>query len=277
MSTVNPSTVVPIVSTLFETISYDKNDGYEYLSIDDLADSEQSPRDVYSSDGFDETLVDFDAEQETTCRQTNIVEAEIRENAAVALAHVAVHDPETVVEGLPTLIELLEGDGLEIVRESSIDVLRALAEWRPSEYPPAAGLEVLGVIIDSNETSQIRGKAAFTLALAAEERADIVLDVVLPQRDAIVDLLDESEPFSRHAGATLLSHVAQRESGTISDATDSLETLLDDDHAFVRGSALWALRHVGGVEQRKAIQETAKNDPDPEIRELAEVLDNIMI
>jgi HEAT repeat protein len=151
-----------------------------------------------------------------------------------------------------------------------MEVIRTVTEWRPNEYPSEEAIGVITTILADWDHSERRKQAALILAHTAERRPDPVVSAVESHTDRIAGLLTSDDPIGRHAGATLLSHVAERNPESVATPVDPLVELLDDDHKIVRGSALWALRYIGTPETAATVQETATNDPDPEIRDLAE-------
>jgi hypothetical protein len=189
-----------------------------------------------------------------------------QEQAAVAIANVASHDPESVLSHRSTLQDVLEADTTAETRRTTLDALYALAEHDPEAILPGSEAVADQLAVESDAT---RATAARVLALLGEVDIGRVAEVVTDVVPSVVELLGADEPWIRGAAATLLAYVAEVDPGCLCPGVEEVIELLDDDAMFVRGSAVACLRYLESEAARAALRETATSDPDEQIRRLA--------
>jgi len=242
----------------------------EFLSVADSRIRSGDPRDRHLAGNRPrEELDDLIDEMEGARFQQDIMGMEQTVEAAMILTTVADRDPETVADNIDPVIVFLKSDGPASVRALMLDLLRAVAEWRPDTHPDAELVAELGQVLETSADSLVQGRAALVLALAGDARTDSVVETVRPRLPVLIDLLDADEPEARHAAAILLSFLAERDPDPVMAAKDPLLGLLEDDQVFVRGSAIWTLKYLGGDDVLSAVETVAASDPDEEVQRLA--------
>lgn len=160
----------------------------------------------------------------------------LRQAAGHAIYEVARADPGTVRPSVADIVDLLEDPDPQ-VRHAALDVLLALAEDDPATVGPYLD-EVTARIEDA---PMVRASASQVLLAVSPTARESVQAVVLDHAVAIGDLLDHESPAVRASAASLLALAADSDPSVIDDAREALETLRDDDAAFVRAAAADAL------------------------------------
>lgn len=150
------------------------------------------------------------------------------------------------------------------VREQTLRVYTALGDRRPGV--------VLGVVdevtacLDADHPDSLRAAAVKPLGLAASEAPDSVVPALLDRVGVLVGLLGDDDPHVRGSALGLLSLVADRDPAAVDRAEEEVVDLLDDEHAFVRGNAVWALGSLGSERAAAALRDRRADEPDPEVR-----------
>lgn len=268
MSEPHPEAIAHAVPELYESLGFNKgskpSDRYGAVQPKSANGQAASP-----ATWDDKTIQAVDQMQEAERRNfhSNMI---VRENAAVSLLRVAEADPGAVAEGMESAFQLLNKQGDPNVQCPLLESIRMVADWQPDEYPSKEGIATITDILTDWDAPEQQKQAAFVLAHVAEHRPNLVVSAVSSHTDCITELLVSDYPLGRYAGATLLSHVAERKPTAVTTPPDPLIELLYDNHKIVRGAALWALKYIGTPEEKTLIEKVAANDPDPEISDLAE-------
>lgn len=146
-----------------------------------------------------------------------------------------------------------------------VDVFGALAV----DHPEAVIDHLPTLAARLADPPSVRRRAVQALAALSQSRPEPVVEAIEPYAAELVGALDAEEPTVRSAGAGLLSYLAERDPEAASPAREPARMLLDDDHAFVRGNAVWLLGAVGDASDRERLAELRDSDPDPDVREAA--------
>lgn len=191
-----------------------------------------------------------------------------RERAAVVLAAVADAEPSTMGARVDEVMDALDGEVDPLVEGSLVEVLGLVAQHDPDAVADAGAASAAGNLLDHDDRG-LAAKAAWTLAMLAEDRPETVRDAVLPRVESVRDLLDEEESWSRGTAASLLGYLAGADPEAVEPARERLLELLDDEAPYVRGSAAMTVGDLGGEEVRPRLEALAEEDPDEEVRAAA--------
>lgn len=268
MSEPHPEAIAHAVPELYKSLGFSEesksSDRYEGIQPESAGGQASSPA------MWDQKTMQVVDQMQNAERRNFHSKMIVRENAAVSLVRIAEADPGSVADGIESSLQLLQKQGDPNVQGPLLESIRMVTEWQPDEYPSKRGINVITNVLTDWDAPEQRKQAAFVLAHVAEHRPNLVVPAVSPHTDRVAELLANDYPLGRYAGATILSHVAERDPEAVTTPPDRLIKLLDDDYRIVRGAALWALRYIGTPKEKTLIQEVAANDPDPEISDLAE-------
>ncbi|MFB6150653.1 MAG: HEAT repeat domain-containing protein [Haloarculaceae archaeon] len=217
---------------------------------------------------FDTREIDgrLDADQIQNVAQTATKQRrDYRVVAGDVIVSIARQEPAAVVDHLPDLAPFADDPVLQI-RVVVLDVLGALA----MDYPERVlgHLPALAAALDDGRP--VSAHAVKALGALSQERPDAAVEAVSPHADKLIDLLDHAESEVRSVAAGLLSYLGAEQPETVEPALPDARDLLDDEHPYVRGNAVWIVEAVGDESDRETLKELAESDPNPQVREAAE-------
>ncbi|MFH5801439.1 HEAT repeat domain-containing protein [Haladaptatus sp. CMAA 1911] len=190
-----------------------------------------------------------------------------RARAILTLRLIAERRPADLVSAITPLGRLLQTETNPQAQLALMNII-SLVVNTDSE----AVLPVLSKLTDTIRTScdsELQGAAIRILAALGEDHLDEVGPAVEELIPSITGLLRDDEPSTRGATAVLLTYGAEYQPEPIEPAVTDLRALLDDEHEYVRGSAIWALGLVGDDISRPVLQELSTSDPADQVRNAA--------
>jgi HEAT repeat protein len=276
---VSPAVLEPVVSdlrSLLEDPAQRDNAVLAFGSVADqfahrLTDDADVFSDVFveTTDGPDGVDMDGPVAQSTQDRvQESTAKAKvnrraIRNAAAESLVAIAREDSSALEESLPALADVLDDPNPD-ARSYVLEVFEAVASADADAVSPY--LDAVAARLEDG--TGVCEHAALALAAVSQSDPDAVVDAVAPYHDAVVDLLGHQAPAVRGAAVGILSYVAEESPDAVDP--EPVRPLLHDDHAYVRGNAVWVLGYLGDETVREMVRERAESDPDPEVRSAAE-------
>ncbi len=165
----------------------------------------------------------------------------------------AADGPTPVVETVRALVESgsTTDDAGSAAFETGSRLLKRLAGVNAA---PFADNDVLDAVVDVATTERVPDPAQARLLSVARYVADEHPGVVIPYRDAVLDLYERGGDDVKIEGAWVLSNLAATYAGRVAAAAPALESDLDHDAPNVRGNAAHALANVA-IEDPLAVLE----------------------
>ena len=216
----------------------------------------------------DVTTTDIGQEAEPVAQaRADVAQAETttRNDALTVLVAAARHHPALVSAHLDSVISRLDPE-VTPVCAGMAETIQHVADSAPAASRRA--IDPLSACLRADATAAAAAMRA--LATIAEHAPDAVADGVAPEIDHVIARLDHEDPAVRAAATGLVAYLAEERPELVRSETGTLLDRLSDDHLGVRGQAMWALGLLGAEDALPELDERARADADPELRELAE-------
>lgn len=193
-----------------------------------------------------------------------------RETACRAVADMTTHDPKGLDDHLSEVFDTIASDSLVGQRTALLDALAAIAEHDPEVV--IDGANPIGESLEATEYPKLQRQAAHVLALGADADVDTIWGAVEDRLPQLQRMLGADEPAVRAAAIGLLSYVAEHRPRKVAKAADErLLDCIEDEYEPVRAGAVWCLRflreEVDGADD--ALRTAARTDASAEIQQLA--------
>lgn len=186
------------------------------------------------------------------------------ENKAVlALARIAKEYPESILPVTRDLLAYAErADG-----STGPSALAALGHVS-KEYPNVAEstIPTLVDLLDA-ESFYVRANAAGLLAELADAYSSQLTDAI-PRVTELLEDEDEDEKV-RYNATSILARVAKTHPTAVEPAIGSLIGVLDDEFAYSRSNACWALGYLEAAAAESELERLADSDSSEEVRNAA--------
>ena len=213
----------------------------------------------------DTTAVDDEVDPVAQARE-DVAQAETtaRNDALTVVVAAARDHPALVSAHLDSVISRLDS-AVTPVCASMAETIQYVADSVPETSRRA--VDPLSACLRMEDT--VAAAAMRALATIAEHAPEAVADGIAPEIDHVTARLDHEDPAIRAAATGLVAYLAEERPGLVRSETATLLDRLSDDHPGVRGQAMWALGFLGAEDALPDLDERARADSAPELRELA--------
>lgn len=200
-------------------------------------------------------------------REEHGAQVQRRNRAAATVAAIAEARPGAIADHVPRILDLHDAEQWPVIREHLVEALVPVAGEHPEAAAPA--IPALGDTI-GGDRDDADAAAAMALVLLGEEYPEAVVDAARPGVPTLTDLLGADDPEVRSVAAGLLSQVAEVDPEAAAPATDALIDRLDDGQPFVREAAAWTLAAIGDDAAIAALREALAAAGDDDVRSTLE-------
>jgi hypothetical protein len=186
-----------------------------------------------------------------------------RDDAVLALSHVAREYPEEVAPVLDDLVAYVRDDRrptrARLVASAAVgEVVASVPERGRPHVDAFVGL------LDCEEFRLRNNALAVLSEVTREHPADLVAHL-----DHVAALAADADERTRVNATCVLARVAAVAPHAVGRYVRAVEGLLSDPHATVRENACWALGHLRAVDALPTLRRLARSDDDAGVRQVA--------